>query len=150
MKIGTIQFCRQNMLRPYLKIWEQIFGCAVKTISSLGIRSLWVYVCPPYKIFSVKTLEKIRRIALPFSTKFLELPPALRRKKCLHNNNDLLIFFTFCTSKLLKEKTFEIFIWCLLFKTFNFFFCFFFSFLFFSFHFFFSFFQHFSNFFHNF
>ena len=34
---------RQNMLRPYLKIWEWewIFGHAVKAISSLGIRSLW-------------------------------------------------------------------------------------------------------------
>ena len=33
----------QNMLRPYLKIWEWewIFGRAVKTISSLGVRSPW-------------------------------------------------------------------------------------------------------------
>ena len=33
---------RQNMLRPYLKIWdwEWIFGRAVKVISSPGIRSL--------------------------------------------------------------------------------------------------------------
>ena len=32
---------RQNMLRPYLKIWEWewIFGCAVKAIFSLGVRS---------------------------------------------------------------------------------------------------------------
>ena len=32
---------RQNMLSPYLKIWEWewIFGCAVKAISSLGVRS---------------------------------------------------------------------------------------------------------------
>ena len=32
---------RQNMLRPYLKIWEWewIFGRAVKTISSSGVRS---------------------------------------------------------------------------------------------------------------
>ena len=32
---------RQNMLRPYLKIWEWelIFGRAVKVISSLGVRS---------------------------------------------------------------------------------------------------------------
>ena len=32
---------RQNMLRPYLKIWEWewIFGRAVKAISSLGVRS---------------------------------------------------------------------------------------------------------------
>ena len=35
---------RQNMLRPYLKIWERewIFGSAVKAISSLGVRSPWV------------------------------------------------------------------------------------------------------------
>ena len=34
---------RQNMLRPYLKIWEWewIFGHAVKAISSLGVRSPW-------------------------------------------------------------------------------------------------------------
>ena len=30
---------RQNMLRPYLKIWNWIFGRAVKAISSMGIRS---------------------------------------------------------------------------------------------------------------
>ena len=34
---------RQNMLRPYLKIWEWewIFGRAVKAISSLGVRRPW-------------------------------------------------------------------------------------------------------------
>ena len=34
---------RQNMLPPYLKIWDWdwIFGHAVKTISSLGVRSPW-------------------------------------------------------------------------------------------------------------
>ena len=34
---------RQNMLRPYLKIWEWewIFGCTVKAVSSLGVSSLW-------------------------------------------------------------------------------------------------------------
>ena len=34
---------RQNMLRPYLKIWEWewIFGRAVKAVSSLGVRSPW-------------------------------------------------------------------------------------------------------------
>ena len=34
---------RQNMLRPYLKIWgwDLIFGRAVKAISSLGVRSWW-------------------------------------------------------------------------------------------------------------
>ena len=34
---------RQNILRPYLKIWEWewIFGRAVKAISSLGVRSPW-------------------------------------------------------------------------------------------------------------
>ena len=35
---------RQNMLWPYLKIWDWdwIFGHAVKAISSLGVHSLWV------------------------------------------------------------------------------------------------------------
>ena len=35
---------RQNMLQPYLKIWEWewIFGCAVKVISSSGVRSPWL------------------------------------------------------------------------------------------------------------
>ena len=35
---------RQNMLRPYLKIWDWdlIFGLAVKAISSLGVRSPWL------------------------------------------------------------------------------------------------------------
>ena len=35
---------RQNMLRPYLKIWEWelIFGRAVKAISSPGVRSPWL------------------------------------------------------------------------------------------------------------
>ena len=35
---------RQNMLRPYLKIWEWelIFGRAVKAISSPGVRSPWI------------------------------------------------------------------------------------------------------------
>ena len=34
---------RQNMLRPYLKIWDWdwIFGRAVKAFSSLGVRSPW-------------------------------------------------------------------------------------------------------------
>ena len=34
---------RQNMLRPYIKIWDWdwIFGSAVKAISSLGVRSPW-------------------------------------------------------------------------------------------------------------
>ena len=38
-KLG--QWGRQNMLRPYLKIWDWdwIFGHVVKTISSLGIHS---------------------------------------------------------------------------------------------------------------
>ena len=36
--------CRQNMLQPYLNIWEWelIFGRAVKAISSPGVRSPWV------------------------------------------------------------------------------------------------------------
>ena len=37
------RFGRQNMLQLYLKIWEWelIFGCAVKAISSPGVRSPW-------------------------------------------------------------------------------------------------------------
>ena len=36
----------QNMLWPYLKIWEWelIFGRAVKAISSIGVRSPWPYI----------------------------------------------------------------------------------------------------------
>ena len=36
---------RQNMLRPYQKIWnwDLIFGCAAKDISLPGIRSPWFY-----------------------------------------------------------------------------------------------------------
>ena len=38
---------RQNMLQPYLKIWEWewIFGRAVKAISSPGVRSPWTCIC---------------------------------------------------------------------------------------------------------
>ena len=38
------RFGRQNMLWPYLKIWERewIFGCAVKTIFLPGVRSPWL------------------------------------------------------------------------------------------------------------
>ena len=37
------RYGRQNMLPPYLKIWEWewIFGCAVKAFSSLGVLSPW-------------------------------------------------------------------------------------------------------------
>ena len=37
---------RQNMVRPYLKIWDWdlIFGRAVKEISSPGVRSPWVNI----------------------------------------------------------------------------------------------------------
>ena len=36
---------RQNMLRPYLEIcdWDWILGCALKALSSLGVRSPWIY-----------------------------------------------------------------------------------------------------------
>ena len=42
-KLG--QCGKQNMLRPYLKIWEceLILGCAVKAISSPGVRSPWYH-----------------------------------------------------------------------------------------------------------
>ena len=70
---------RQNMLRPYLKIWdwEWIFGRAVKTISYLDVRSPWFEVqimcaesvtecfsywkqinCIPLPLFSGKTRKK--------------------------------------------------------------------------------------------
>ena len=47
LKNWAVQCGRQNMLRPYLKIWEWelIFGCAVKVISSPGVCSPWVTVC---------------------------------------------------------------------------------------------------------
>ena len=43
---------RQNMLRPFLKIWEWewIFGRAVKAISSLGVRSLCIKSSDNYYI----------------------------------------------------------------------------------------------------
>ena len=43
---------RQNMLPPYLKIWEWewIFGRAVKAISSLGVRSPW---CRLFILFEI-------------------------------------------------------------------------------------------------
>ena len=43
-KFGNLgRYGKQNMLRPYLKIWEWewIFGRAVKTIASLGVRKVW-------------------------------------------------------------------------------------------------------------
>ena len=42
-KLG--RFGRQNILRPYLKIWDWdwIFGRTVKAISSLGVRSSWFH-----------------------------------------------------------------------------------------------------------
>ena len=44
---------RQNMLWPYLKIWEWelIFGSAVKAISSPGVRSSWSWWCRLYVSF---------------------------------------------------------------------------------------------------
>ena len=53
---------RQNMLRPYLKIWEWewIFGCAVKAISSLGVCIPWYSGCGLSKGATVfdETIEK--------------------------------------------------------------------------------------------
>ena len=45
------------MLRPYLKIWdwELIFGCAVNTISSLGVSSPWYILYHDYKNISKHT-----------------------------------------------------------------------------------------------
>ena len=48
---GSLGRCgRQNMLRPYLKIWnwDWIFGRVVKAISSLGVRSPWLQLCQCY------------------------------------------------------------------------------------------------------
>ena len=43
---------RQNMLPPYLKIWDWdwIFGRVVKPISSLGVRSPWKFIITNEKI----------------------------------------------------------------------------------------------------
>ena len=48
---------RQNMLRPYLKIWEWewIFGRAVKAISSLGVRS------PCYRLLGTGNADSLHR-----------------------------------------------------------------------------------------
>ena len=53
---------RQNILRPYLKIWEWewIFGRAVKAISSLGVRSPW-YIWL-WKVFKFR--KSYRKISL--------------------------------------------------------------------------------------
>ena len=49
---------RQNMLPPYLKIWDWdwIFGRAVKAISFLGVRSPWSVVYCIYSNLYVKVL----------------------------------------------------------------------------------------------
>ena len=57
---------RQNMLQPYLNIWEWewIFGCAVKTISSLSVRSPWTKGYFIHTSFSF--LVKIRSLKTTF------------------------------------------------------------------------------------
>ena len=56
-----VQCGRQNMLWPYLKIWDWdwIFGRAVKAISSLGIRSPWPaqWMFPYHKSMLVQTIR---------------------------------------------------------------------------------------------
>ena len=49
---------RQNMLPPYLKIWDWdwIFGCAVKAISSLGVRSPWKNWCKSGSEYSLRII----------------------------------------------------------------------------------------------
>ena len=64
---------RQNMLRPYLKIWEWewIFGRSVKAISSLGVRSLWSarsQICK--NIFQIAKLRDQEQIVIRI---FLEI-----------------------------------------------------------------------------
>ena len=46
---------RQNMLRPYLKIWDWdwIFGSAVKAVSFLDIRSPWLSAFSCWHFFTV-------------------------------------------------------------------------------------------------
>ena len=52
---------RQNMLPPYLKIWEWewIFGRAVKAISTLGVRSPWLGQCPREYIHDFVLIRQI-------------------------------------------------------------------------------------------
>ena len=51
---------RQNMLPPYLKIWEWewIFGRAVKAISSLGVRSPWSIIIKQFNKGDPRLLNK--------------------------------------------------------------------------------------------
>jgi hypothetical protein len=91
---------RQNMLRPYLKIWEWewIFGRAVKAFSSLGVRSPWsqqwiyvgcinalsytmhvVHICIINTYYAPCTLSLKSLISMEFFSFFL-------RKLCLIDN----------------------------------------------------------------
>ena len=47
---------RQNMLQPYLKIWdwELIFSCAVKAISSPGVCSPWYFVNNKHTVCNIQ------------------------------------------------------------------------------------------------
>ena len=80
---------RQNMLRPYLNIWDWdwIFGRAVKVISFLGVRSpcLLCLICPEKSTLFFSGWQKHLRFSrtwhpffsdLPYETQlFLRLPP---------------------------------------------------------------------------
>ena len=48
--LGQCDRLNKNMPRPYVKIWEWIFGRAVKAISSLGVRSPWTLTSLPFSL----------------------------------------------------------------------------------------------------
>ena len=66
---------RQNMLRPYLKIWEWewIFGCAVKVISSPGVRSPCSTTYFSEKIRDIYFFYKSLKIDLPIHYQWINV-----------------------------------------------------------------------------
>ena len=74
---------RQNMLPPYLKIWDWdwIFGRAMKAISSLGVRSPWVlsfsYLVITVSSFRNRSIFKSQSthiLHIKIACKFLQIP----------------------------------------------------------------------------
>ena len=84
---------RQNMLRPYLKIWEWelIFGRAVKAISWPGVRSPCVYVLlfllrkPPWHSYLFKFIcNFFHKCEILLLFKFTDYGRPVRKSPSLH------------------------------------------------------------------